>query len=71
MLQDLTFSLAVMRGECALELDGACCGDQLFEDLKCVGFCLVATELVPSVALQTKQIGFISIKMTSEFHQIA
>ena len=56
MLQDLTFSLAVMRGGCALELDGACCSNQSFEDLKCVGFCLVVTELVPSVAVQTKKL---------------
>ena len=28
---DLTFSLAVTRGECVHELDGACCGGQSFE----------------------------------------
>ena len=35
--QDLTFGLDVTRGECALELAGACSGDQSFEDLKSGG----------------------------------
>ena len=34
---DLTFSLDVTRGECALKLDGARGGNQSFEVLKCGG----------------------------------
>ena len=47
MLQDLTFSLNMMRGEYTQELDGAWGGDQLFEVLKFEGFHLVVTEVVP------------------------
>ena len=43
---DLTFSLDVTRGECALKLDGARGGNQSFEVLKCGGLHLVITQVV-------------------------
>ena len=58
--QDLTFSLDVTRGECALELDAAWGDDQSFEVLKCGGLHLVVTEVVPVSGAEDEKVDFIS-----------
>ena len=59
-MQDLTLdfyeTMMVMREECAWELDWAC--------LKCVGFHLVVTEVVPVGGSVDEKVGFISMKLT-------
>ena len=60
-----TFGLHVTRGECALELDGACSGDQLFEVLKSWGIHLVVTEVVPVSGGEDEKADLISVTFTS------
>lgn len=66
--QDLTFVSDTMRRECTWELYGAWGGES---HLKCRGFHMVATEVVPVGGGVDVGKKLISIKMTSGYPQIA